>query len=403
MVRILEGNMKRRDEAAGSRGFPVCRGFEGFPAVFSRFLVAGAVLVLAWGCSAKAVRPAGDAPAARAFLEEAERAVDAYEALESSGEAFFAAPPEMRSEKADRAVARLAQAAGDVEAWLEENPADPGALLLKARILRAQDAASPMRISFGPDGELVVSGESRLPEIQGLVDEVIARDPGNAAAHYWKARVSALQEPAVKDGTFAFEGGDAEKVLRHARRAVELAPEALAYREYYALTLLAAGFREGAMAVMRDAAGGNHPIHRLLADWELIPLPEDAVFDPMMTASMVQMYRASRDWGSYPGLRVAAFVVPWPADEVMAFYLARLGYPGRDGEAFGFPLVLAWEGERLVPVAVPPADEENFSGVLIVAGETEHLKPEEREALRLPAGGKACRMIIHNVRKFGAP
>lgn len=395
--------MKRKGRAAGSRRLPGRGGRRGLLAVFAGILAAGAVLALGGGCSAKAVKPACEKPAGAASLEEAANAVDAFEALESSGRAFFAAPLGMRSEEADRAVARLAGAAGDIEACLKGDPAHPDALLLKARVLRAQDAASPMSFSIGADGKLAVSGESRLPEIRRLLDEVLARDPGNASAHYWKARVSALHEPTIRDGEFSYEGGDAEEALRHAGKAVELAPEVLVYREWYAQALLAAGRRDESMALMKDVAGGNHPIYRLLLDWGLIPLPEGAVYDALMTASMVQMRQASEERGSYPNLRVAVLIVPASADEVMAFYRARLGDPGQDREGLDFPLTLAWKGERLVPVAVPPADEEGFSGVLIVIGETETLKPEEREALNLPEGGKACRMIVNNTRKFGAP
>lgn len=396
MAKREEFSKGRADSWYGSRATSV--------SVLSKYILIGMVLATAWACSMKASKPASKYPADMPSLAEPEKAVEEFEALESSGQAFFAAPPEMRNEKANRAVDRLKKADEDINAYLEGTPGDSKALLLKARILRALDEANPRVFSMGTGGDPAVSGSNHLPEIRQLLDEVLAKDPSNASAHYWKARINALQEPTMEEGQFAYKGGDIEQVLFHAGKAVELAPENITYREYYAQALLAVGRQEESMALMKDVAGGNHPIYRLQMDWKLIPLPEGAMIDPMMTMSMIQMLQASEERGNYPNLRVVVFVVPRSAEEVTAFYASRFG-PLKRNQDLGagmFPVALEWKGEDLVQGEVSTKDDEDsFSGVMLMIGAG--LPQDYREAFQIPEGGKACRLFVNNMRKIMGP
>jgi len=400
----MERNMTRREMKLRIRGVSGHGGLEERDRFRFRNLAIGMVLVVAWGCSMKASKPESKLPVRIPSLAQSEKAVLEFEAMESSGRAFFDAPPEMRNEEANRAIDRIREALEEIDAYLGSAPGDPRALLLKARALRALDVANPKQFTMGPEGKPVVSGTSHIPEIQGLLEEVLAREPGNASAHYWKARISALQEPTIEEGQFAFKGGDVEQVLFHAEKAVALAPENIVYREYCAQALLAVGRQEESMALMKNVAGGNHPIYRLQQDWKLIPLPEGAMIDPIMTMSMIQMLQESEERGNYPNLRVAVFVVPRSAEEVQRFYASRFGPLKRtkDLGAGMTPVALEWKGEDLVQGEMPAKeDDDRFSGVLLMIAEGP--PQQNREAVQVPEGGSSSRLYVNNMRRFLGP
>lgn len=402
-----EANKTGHHEGVGGQGYPSAAGSRAKISLLIKVLTIVMVLALAWGCSMKAAKPANELPSGMSSLVEAEKAVQDFEALESSGQVFFAAPPEMRGEKVNQAVARLEKTNEEVDGYLKKSPGDPTALLLKARILRALDKATPKVFSAGPEGKPGISGSSHLPDIQKILDEVLAKDPGNAAAHYWKARMCALQEPVIEEGKFGYKEGDIEKVVLHAGKAVELAPDNLVCREYYAQVLLATGRAEESMDLMKNVSGGNHPIYRLQKDWQLIPFPESAIVDPIMTMSLIRMYMASEERGIYPTLRMAAFFLPESAEEVVAFFSSRFGTLKQrkdlKQESGTFPIALAWKGEELVQIESTASDDPDFSGVMIMVCEMEEVTPYEQEICQIPEGGKVCMMIVNNTRKFKEP
>lgn len=396
--------MRGLEDASESRYFSGKRGGRGLGAILAWMLATGVVLPIAIGCSTKMTKPAGDASMKQASLEEAGKAADAFEAMESSGKGFFAALPGMRGEKENQAVDRVEKAVGEVDAYLRGNLGDPRALLLKARLLRALDAATLRRFSPGQPAPSGTEGERRLGEIRKLLEEVLERNPDIAAAHYWMARISALREPVMKDGEFSYEGGDIDKVMLHARKAVELAPAELRYREYLAQAFLATGRTDEVVELMKDVSGGNHPIYRLMSDWSLIPIPEGAALDAMMTMSMIQMAQADRAFGEYPNLRIASFTAPMSASEVFAFFRSRWSdlKQEQDEGARSHAISLAWKGNELVPVESYSVDEDSFSGVRIMVNEMGDTSPEQRKALRIPEGKAACSIMVINARKFQA-
>ncbi len=363
-------------------------------------ILAALMLIAAAGCSARVAKPVGEPPAARIdSLDDVEAAIDTFEDLEASGKVFFGAPAGMRSEEVNRTVVILDNAAMKLAAFARSHAEDTKALLLKARLLRAQDAMAPRSFTGGPDGMSVAGGDSHTAEVNDLLDRVLTREPDNAEAHYWKARVSALQEPVLKEGKFSYEGGDVAKVIHHATRAVRAAPNNLAYREYLAQALIAVGRADEALDLMKDVSGGSHPIYRLLSDWKLIPLPEGTVLDELMTVSMVQMAMESEDGLSFPNLRVAAFAVPSTLDEVAAFYRSRWNSirPPEKGDR-SFRLSLEWKGTELVPADVSSDEEEPVPGVQIMITEFSDGRPEVREALKLNEGQSGCYLVIINFR-----
>jgi hypothetical protein len=116
---------------------------------------------------------------------------------------------------------------------------------------------------------------------------------------------------------------DLDRAIQFARRAAELAPESVAYREALALYLLAAEQRKEAMAVMREVGGGKHPIYLLASDLDLLPMPDGAVFLPADTESFATMQLERGRISDYANLRVRMYAVPLRSADIEAFYRGR--------------------------------------------------------------------------------
>jgi hypothetical protein len=116
---------------------------------------------------------------------------------------------------------------------------------------------------------------------------------------------------------------DLERAIQFARRAVELAPESVTYREALALYLLAGEQRKEAMAVMREVSGGKHPIYLLASDLDSLPMPDGAVFLPDDTENIARMHLERGLISDYANLRVRMYAVPLRSTDIEAFYRSR--------------------------------------------------------------------------------
>jgi hypothetical protein len=116
---------------------------------------------------------------------------------------------------------------------------------------------------------------------------------------------------------------DLDRAIQFVRRAVELAPESVTYREALALYLLAAEQRKEAMAVMREVGGGKHPIYLLAGDLDLFPMPDGAVFLPADTENFATMQLERGRISNYANLRVRMYAVPLRSADIEAFYRGR--------------------------------------------------------------------------------
>src|SRR3989449_11102775 len=107
-----------------------------------------------------------------------------------------------------------------------------------------------------------------------VLHRVLALEPNNAEAHSWKGRLYGLSfgwrslfygVNDTSDSVAPQYRAYADSALRFARRAVELAPQQVSYREALALFLVFADRRDEAAAVVGDVAGGRHPTFCILS------------------------------------------------------------------------------------------------------------------------------------------
>jgi hypothetical protein len=155
------------------------------------------------------------------------------------------------------------------------------------------------------------------------LDRALVLEPNNSEAHYWKARLYGVRTAVAVEGRFHMVPRDLDRAIQFARRAVHLAPESVAYREALAMYLLGAEQQKEAMAVMREVAGGRHPIYILISDLEAFPIPDSAVFLPADSENIARMQLERGLISDYANLRVKMYAVPLRSADIEAFYRNR--------------------------------------------------------------------------------
>lgn len=254
---------------------------------------------------------------------EVMKAIKEAEAYEASGMAGVPGWAGGDEKKHQKIKTRLAESDRMVSDHLSMRPDDTSALLLRFRVLRALMAIQPVRISMEA-GRTEVDTEAgeQEQEQERILDRILELDPLNAEAYYWKARMAGMSGVSVSkvDGRPEFRGPDLDRAISFCRKAVELKPDEEDYREALAIYFTLAGrFRE-AEDVMKEVRKGNHPMYQLLKDRNRFPIPKTAVFDPRMTATLVELYGAAPSRPSYVGLRFFSYVYPGPFSEVEKIY-----------------------------------------------------------------------------------
>lgn len=186
------------------------------------------------------------------MLAEAERVAKDAETWELTGAGAF-------GEGQTRAPGLL-KASERLGVYLKAHPEDVGALLLQARVLRALIVVTPVAIKLEDQGSHVTAGDTTTVRRDALaaLDKIVALDPKNAEAYYWKARTLMLSnQVAVQVG--AEQALDPFPAIDAAKRAVNLAPENTTFREYLALGLMGTGRRDEGLQELRKLPG-KHPI-----------------------------------------------------------------------------------------------------------------------------------------------
>lgn len=310
----------------------------------------------------------------------------------------------------------------DVEELLEElrvaagdRPDDVALTLLYVRLGRAHAVAHPVAWTRAGD-EWVREGEDPHPPLHAALERALEIEPENPELHYWQARLYGLTTFAVVDGRVQYPMRDATAAVASARRAVELTPESAVYREALGQYLLATNQHEEAMAVLRQIAGGMHPLYRILSEWDRIPVPPNAIFSAADTRSFLDQSGVP---GQYRGYRVRFFVVPGPAADLAAYYAERISdfawhemRRSDDDEAPRMRLLaqfLTRDDEGLHSTAdkddIPDSYQAN--GIMITLMEVSGVDPSERRttpagsALPIDPGDIYCYLIIGNLTAYG--
>lgn len=299
----------------------------------------------------------------------------------------------------------LQRAAERLTEHLESNPDDVRALILFARIGRTVSIATPH--VFSKDSAMTVSGDEYSPLLAAL-DRALALQPDNAEAYYWKARLFGVRLPDLSSGRMNYRYLNHDGAIAMARRAVELKPDKVAYREALALYLLGKQEFKEAMTTLADVADGKHPIYLLLKDQEAVPLPDNAIYLPEDSESLADMFMQGQQ---YAFLRIHSYVFPMSANEVETFYSNHWKsfklFQFDTDQTGKFSAYLKEIDGKLSPGKSPPmSDKRPDEGIELLVFEQSGGSPEDR--LETPIGHPLpsdladvyCYLMIINYRSF---
>lgn len=341
------------------------------------------------------------------LVERVERVVKQGEAAEA-GQRTQLSPRQLTEE--------LAKASADLDVYLKSRPDDVRALILFARLGRMQEVAKPQVFGKGAGQPPATPDKDEPAQFHGALDRALVLEPKNGEAHYWKARLYGVRTAVEVEGRFYMVPRDLDRAIQFARRAVQLAPENVVYREALALYLLAAEQRKEAMAVMREVAGGKHPIYLLASDLDSLPVPDSSVFLAANSENFARMQLERGRISDYENLRVKMYAVPLRSADVEGFYRNRwpsfqLFEPDKaqaQGGPSSFVQFLRWRNGVLEPSATmtdaaPAISGVPRDGVVLVVSEFRNMTAENRANLagqKLPAnfGDIFCFVIIGNFR-----
>jgi hypothetical protein len=330
---------------------------------------------LAGGGATAAPAPATAAAPARTPIERLEAlAREADAALQNGTVRNFL---EQRQSAIDSAES-------DLSAHLQTNPDDARAMLLGVRIAWMRESNTPVALDLVA-GRDVTAPDGAFVALAAKADRVIALQPNNAAAHFWKARIAAIELPSVKNGVFAKAARDLPQAVASARRAVELEPESVLYRDALATFLVMDGKSSEALEVVRvvtGAGGAPHPITSILAAWQALPLPENMREQQMLARGLTDEQVDRGRITNYPGMRIRAYAVPTRMTDVEAFYKTRVKNfklfelaSEREGPTRMtlFAQFLTWKDGRLEPATskrqVEEAPDRAENGVALIFAE----------------------------------
>jgi hypothetical protein len=210
---------------------------------------------------------------------------------------------------------KLKDARDDVDEYLKKNADDVEALILSVRVGVMEALIEPVVFSPGEEEKT----EDPYADEHAELDHVLAIEPENAAAHYWKARLYGIYVPSMSEtGRYVQEPVDLDAAVEHARIAVELAPAELQYREALALYLIDAERIDEAAEVFDTPEASGTLMALLLSDMAAMPLPDSALYSKIDSQWFVEMRPGIVE--DYPQLRVKAYALPMAEEELETFY-----------------------------------------------------------------------------------
>jgi hypothetical protein len=241
-------------------------------------------------------------------LKDVERVVAQFEGLEK-GET-----PDVAFEELER---DLAKASKELAAHLETHPDDVDALVISARLGRIEHMLTAVEWS---GDEAPPDPRAAMAPLQAYLDRAIELDAERADAHYWKARLCGVRSPVVREDTLLYEFNDLKQAVKSAETAVRLEPKNTEYREALTVFLVNSQRFKEAMEAIRPVKKGRHPFYTLLADFDALPIPEQAAFSAFASESFAEQQVMRGRFEDYSDFRVRVYLVPMTADEVESFY-----------------------------------------------------------------------------------
>ncbi len=351
---------------------------------------------------AQAPDPAAEFVAPPASLDAITRLADQLESGEEPGELdvpFWKLPEEME------------QASAQIAVYLEVHPGETRAVILAARLYIAKYEWDIAVGDLDPGSDTVTTGLAQQHE---ALDRLLEREPDNAEAHYWNARLYVIQEP-VDDDLLRYRPRKLDKAIEHAQLAVELAPARSDYREALGLYLYAADRFHDAVTVTRELADGGHPMHRLLADMEALELPESATYSPTGTRALISLQESrGRFVGiAYGPLRVRVYTMPDTASELEQFLaqrwpdvsLFRINREESEGMTqTHYVQFFDWREDGLNPTAnMNQMPEDETSGLALTVVEVKNPTREILEKFDIKPVNTFCQIALMNFRSIAPP
>ena len=304
----------------------------------------------------------------------------------------------------------IQQATTEVKEYLVVHPDDAGAWPLLARLGRAEIMVTPVFGGAQEFRQMEAKRRERVDQLAAYCDRALALDPNRAEAYYWKARLYGIRHFGIRGPRAAWVYVDLNLATQFARRAVELDPQNVDYREALAQYLFLNKQPDEAMNVMREVAGGKHPIYLLLMDQKALPLAPGATLLELETEDVVQTF-VDRGWKTdFIPFRIRQYAVPMSVAEMETHYrriwpqfqFFNLGPPkeGGGGKGTDYGQVFQWKEGALQPSSekreLGSSCDDVKEGLRFNLTEFQNVKPHAR--FPIPVGNVFCVFIIQNCR-----
>ena len=240
-----------------------------------------------------------------------------------------------------------------------------------------------------------------LSAAEAALERVLAVEPRNAEALYYKGRIQAR---LVRAGNLR-KRADLNGAVSLLRQAVESAPMNVRYRSTLVLFLHEQGLA-GEANSMLGAIRKNDPVSRLLEELAAVPIPEGSEYlvdHPLEGAALMELL-ASETVEDYLRLRLRFYRIPKSRTEVEAFYAARMpgfrfmraGESGTESDYLQFVRLVSGAARPSRDLREIPDPKQRQAGILMVLYE---MRDDPDLGRKLAPHEHNCYLLLINTRK----
>lgn len=320
----------------------------------------GTLIVIAAASNLSGLPAQNQGTAPRA-LNAAKTAVEAAEEFEEYTSYEDIPHTERREEKLADLRLGLQNADETLTELLKNNPKNVQALLLQVHLDEVKGQIFPLGMQGGGGTQGIRVTRVGMPsperDPQKTLDLVLQIDPDNAEAYYLEARFWGMLRVRFAQGNSLLQSADFGKAAEFARKAVQKAPESVAYREALAAYLNAEAKPEEATEALRGIDGAHDSRYRLLVEESRISAPEGSVLDPDFVEQTLSSLQHG-DWDfDFPALRLRVYIYPGPLSKVEAYYQQRWKGFRLQSTPDGKFALFDWRGDNLEFSPVPATEE----------------------------------------------